>query len=182
MQHLSVKIFAQSAAALNSADAIAVFHRWIQQGASPELLIDVADYAHVPAGPGVVLMGLEASYSLDLAHDRLGLLYNRRAPSKLDGRAALRQNYESALAACRRLESEPEFKDKLRFDANEFALIWNDRLLYPNTDESWERVSPQVNGFLDEVFGHGQYGVTRHSDPRERMSIEVRYRAALQKL
>ena len=126
MQHLSVKIFAQPGAELNSADAIAVFHRWIQHGDSPEMLIDVADYAHVPAGPGVVLMGLQAAYSLDSRHNRLGLLYNRR-----ESTGSLRQNYETALAACRRLESEPEFKDKLRFDANEFALIWNDRLLFP---------------------------------------------------
>ena len=54
MQHLSVKIFAQPGAELNSADAIAVFHRWIQRGDSPEMMIDVADYSHVHDGPGAV--------------------------------------------------------------------------------------------------------------------------------
>src|SRR5258707_6267038 len=117
MQHLSVKILAQPGAELNSADAIAVFHRWIQRGDSPELLIDVADYAHVPAGPGVVLMGLQAAYSLDNTHNRLGLLYNHRVRTSLDDREALRQDYGSALAACRRLESEPSVHGKLRFDA-----------------------------------------------------------------
>lgn len=56
MQHLSVKIFEQSGAELNGTQAIAVFHRWIQRGGIPEMPIDVADYAHIPAGPGVILV------------------------------------------------------------------------------------------------------------------------------
>ena len=39
------------------ADAVAVFHQWIRDGVCPEMLIDVADYRHVPAGPGVLLIG-----------------------------------------------------------------------------------------------------------------------------
>src|SRR5207302_314107 len=97
-------------------------------------------------------MGLQAAYSLDNAHDHLGLLYNRRVRE-----GSLRENYDAALAACRRLEAEPEFQEKLRFDANEFALIWNDRMLYPNNEESWERLQPDVTAFLDEVFGKGAY-------------------------
>ena len=58
---------------------IPVFHRWIREQAMPELLIDVADYSHVPAGPGVMVIGHEANYSVDNRENRLGLLYNRRA-------------------------------------------------------------------------------------------------------
>ena len=74
MQHLSVKIFEQSGAELNGAKAIAVFHRWIQRGGLPEMAIDVADYAHIPAGPGVLLVCQEAAYALDNHDGRLGLL------------------------------------------------------------------------------------------------------------
>ena len=78
VQHVNVKIFAREAA-INLADATPVFHRWIQERVCEEVLIDVADYRHVPDGPGVLLIAHEANYSLDMAEGRLGLLYNRKA-------------------------------------------------------------------------------------------------------
>src|SRR5208282_5773091 len=83
MQHLSVKIFEQSGAELDGAKAIAVFHRWIQRGGLPEMPIDVADYVHLPAGPGVILVCQEAAYSLDNNDGRLGLLYQRKTRNDL---------------------------------------------------------------------------------------------------
>ena len=74
LQHLNVKIFT-SRNAFDLAEAIPVFQRWIQDSVCEELLIDVADYRHVPGGPGVLLAAHEAHYSLDTG----GLLYNRKA-------------------------------------------------------------------------------------------------------
>ena len=45
---------------------IPVFHDWIQTQQLAELLIDVADYRHVPHGPGVVLVAHDAHYAMDL--------------------------------------------------------------------------------------------------------------------
>ena len=43
-------------------DVVTVFHSWIQQQAlAGTLLIDVADYLHVPTGPGIVLVAHEAN-------------------------------------------------------------------------------------------------------------------------
>src|SRR5258708_14345985 len=156
MHHIGVKIFEQSGAELQAGTAILVFHRWIQRGGQPELLIEVAEYAHVPGGRGVVRVGHEGSYSLDNADNRLGLLYQRKEKSGLDLRAV----YDSAVGACRHLEQEPEYQGKLKFDEREFALIWNDRALYPNTDESWGRVKPDVATFLDGLLGAGHYRLT----------------------
>src|SRR5436190_2740660 len=127
IQHVRVKVFARQPAPIDQGEAIAVFHRWIQDRACPEMLIDVADYRHVPDGPGVMLIGHEASYSLDNTKGRLGLLYSRR----LEGGGAqenLRQAYYAAIDACRRMEQEPEFAGKLEFGSEcEFSI--NDRLL-----------------------------------------------------
>ena len=71
VEHVQVKIFAREPAAIDLADAIPVFHRWIQEQVSEELLVDVADYRHVPDGPGVMLIAHEANYSLDSACRRL---------------------------------------------------------------------------------------------------------------
>ena len=64
-----------------------------------ELLIDVADYLHVHNGPGIMLIGHEADYSLDNRAGRLGLLYNRK--EQLDGttQEKLAQAARAALTA-----------------------------------------------------------------------------------
>lgn len=170
MQHVNIKVFAESAADIRLADAIPVFHRWIQSGDLPELLIDVADYSHVPAGPGVVLIAHEANYSLDSSRNRLGLLYNRKAAANGEG---LQQAYDAAVSACRRLEQEPEFQGKLKFDPRKLEITWNDRLLHPNTDSGWEAVRHELTGFLDGVLGAGTYRLARASDPRERLRVTV---------
>jgi hypothetical protein len=78
MQHFRVKLFAREGSEPDLSAAIPIFHRWIQSGVLGEMLIDVADYRHVPKGPGVVLVGHDAFYSLDSAGGRLGLQYTRR--------------------------------------------------------------------------------------------------------
>lgn len=55
--------------------AIRVFHRCIQRGWLEGQLLDVADYRHVPTGPGVMLVGHDVDYSL--SHDALTLTRKR---------------------------------------------------------------------------------------------------------
>lgn len=169
MQHVNVKIFARQPVLADLADAIPVFHRWIQEHAAPQLLIDVADYRHVPAGPGVMLVGLEANYSLDLSGGRLGLLYNRKSVFEGDTLEQLRHAYDSALAACRRLEEEPEFRNKLSFDPGECEVIFNDRLLAPNTDATYAALMPELEAFFAKLWGRGGFSLTRIGEPKERL-------------
>jgi hypothetical protein len=169
MQHIQLKIFANPGDPIHFQDAIPVFHRWIQNRLMPELLIDVVDYAHVPAGPGVILIGHEASYSLNNAGGRPGLLYSRHAGDDF----SLQQAYAAALSATTQLAQEPEFAGKLTFNPHHFQIILNDRLLYPNNEETWQRVEPDLKVLLDAVFGPKPYSITRPSDPRLRLSAEV---------
>lgn len=173
LQHINVKIFAKDSAGIKLADAIPVFHRWIQNSVCEELLIDVADYNHVPAGPGVVLIGHEANYSLDLSFHRLGLLYNRKSARDGAVQDNLLQSFYSALVACRRLEEEPEFQGKLKFDGGQAEVIVNDRLLTPNTDATWTKLQPELEKFFDGLYGAGGYHLFRPGEPRERFRVGV---------
>ncbi len=174
MEHVSIKIFAaDDATTVRLADAIPAFHRWIQSGDMPELLIDVADYSHVPAGPGVVLIGHQANYALDNAHNRPGLLYSRKSACDLADSESLKRAYGAALQASRRLEAEPEFRGKLHLDSGRLEITLNDRLLYPNSDAGWQSVEPALTAFLDGLYGAGAYLLTRSNDPRERLSVLV---------
>src|SRR5436190_19403431 len=171
IQHVRVKVFARQPAPIDLGDAIPVFHRWIQDRACPEMLIDVADYRHVPNGPGVMLIGHEASYSLDNTKGRLGLLYSR----KQAGGAAqqnLRQAFDAAVAACRRLEQEPEFAGKLKFDIGDCEISINDRLLAPNAENTWLVVRPEIERFLAGVFA--AYAIEHRGEPRELFCVGVK--------
>lgn len=173
VQHVNVKIFARQPAAIDLAAAIPVFHRWIQDSAVEELLIDVADYRHVPGGPGVILVGFEANYSLDWTGNRLGLLYNRKKADPGTAQDKLRQAWDAATAACRRLEREPEFAGRLQFGLDECELIFNDRLLTPNTEETFRALAPELDAFFASVWGAGNFAFEHVGEPRERLRVRA---------
>jgi hypothetical protein len=171
--HVNVKIFAAGAETLDLARLVPVFHRWIQESVCEELLIDVADYRHVPSGPGVILVGHEANYSLDNGRNRLGLLYNRKAALPGRAREKITQVFRAALLACRRLEEDPELSPDLKFDAGEAEIVINDRLLAPNTDETFEKLKPELVLALNEIYGSSEVRVERLGEPRERLRVSV---------
>lgn len=167
IQHINLKIFVKDPAAIHLADAIPVFHQWIRDSVCPEMLIDVADYGHVFAGPGVLLIGHEANYSLDDRENRLGLLYNRKA--ELDGtfQTRLGQAYRAALAACDRLEQEAVFRGKLQFNREEMEVFVNDRLLAPNTDDTWQALRPELEKFFSG------FRIQRTGEPRDLFRVAL---------
>jgi hypothetical protein len=179
VQHVNVKIFAREAA-IDLADAIPVFHRWIQEQAREEMLVDVADYRHVPDGPGVLLVAHEANYSLDLAEGRLGLLYNRKAALEGDAQAKLLQAFGAALGACRLLEEAEPFQGKLRFDAGDCEILLNDRLLTPNTEETWQALRPELERFFAALYGPGAFTLERRGEPRERFRVAAKATAPVE--
>ena len=77
-----IKFFAADADGFDLLRLIPVYDRWIQQNALENLLIDVADYSHVPAGPGVMLIAHEGNYALDeTGHERGVVYYSKRRPT-----------------------------------------------------------------------------------------------------
>lgn len=170
LQHFNVKFFVDRPETVDLAAFLAVFNSWIQDQVTEELLIDVADYRHVWAGPGVLLIGHEANYSLDNADDRLGLLYNRKAPLPGSNSDRLRQAVRAALLAAQRLVVTPG----LKFSGGDVQVVVNDRLLAPNTDETWQAARPELVAFFDQFYGPGRYTLARHPEPRERFTVDVR--------
>jgi hypothetical protein len=170
LQHVNLKFFIANPEAVNLADYHGIFNAWIQAHRTEELLVDVADYRHVHHGPGMILIGHEANYSLDQTGGRLGLLYNRKAA--LDGAPAqvLAQAARAALTAARVLEAEHGVK----FIGDELQLIVNDRLLAPNTLETFAALEPDLRAFLDRLYRGFSYELSQKPDPRERFIVNVR--------
>jgi hypothetical protein len=170
LQHINVKVFARDGDRLRTGDYTGVFNRWIQERALAEMLVDVADYGHVHQGPGLVLIGHEANYSLDQQGGRLGLLYNRKAPVEGPPEARLAQALRSALIAAHKLERE----EGLRFSGNDAEIMVNDRLLAPNTPETLAALKPALEAVFNRLYAGQAYTLAHTStDPRQRFSVTV---------
>lgn len=167
LQHLNLKLFL-TPATFDPEPFIAVFNQWIQAQALPELLIDVADYRHVPAGPGLLLMGHEANYSLDNTGNRWGLLYNRKAPVTGSAQDRLLQATAAVLHAAQRLERE----NGLRFNAGALELVVNDRLLAPNTPETFAALQPDLQAFGAQLYAGQAFTLTHRPNPRARFTVQ----------
>jgi hypothetical protein len=169
---LQVKIYAAPSSAAAPEAFIPIFHAWIKHRVLPELMIDVANYAHVPKGPGVVLIGNDSDYFIDEGDGRFGLLYNRkRSPPPPAER--LSDAFRRALRAARLLEAEPALSGTLRFSPNELLFRINDRLLAPNTDETFAAVRPELEALADRLFG-GPFQLQRTGDPKELFTVTLR--------
>jgi hypothetical protein len=172
-QKLQLKIFVtpESARAIELEMFIPVFHRWIKERLLPELVIDVANYVHVPEGPGVVLIGHGSDYFMDLGEGRMGLLHNRKraGPSPADRLADLaRRTLHAALL----LERDPMLSGKLRFATNEFVFRINDRLLAPNSDSLFVSLKPELDGLAARLFA-GPYELTRTGGAKDLFSVRL---------
>ncbi len=173
LQHVNVKFFVKDAGAINLEDAINVFHAWIQEQKLDDLLIDVADYRHVPSGPGVILVGHNAQYSFDNAESNLGILYNRKTPVEAKGAANVQKAIERALEICRHLVADDAFRGKLEFVTDRLQIMINDRLIGVNDQASFERLLPDLTAALVSVFGEQDYSFERASDSRKRLTVSV---------
>jgi hypothetical protein len=173
LHRIGIKIPA-SDGAFPTRELIPVFHRWIQTAALPgHLLIDVADYDHVPEGPGILLVAHEANLGLDLIGGALGLLYYRKEPLAGDLAARLRACAGHALHACRMLERDPVLEGRLRFNAGGLEIFANDRLRAPNEPATYEAFQPTLDGLLRTLYGDAKVAVTRPTDPRSRFGVTV---------
>ncbi|MES1205302.1 MAG: hypothetical protein ABUS79_05135 [Pseudomonadota bacterium] len=172
---LQVKIFAQPGSLATPEMFIPVFHGWIKNRLLPELMIDVANYAHVPKGPGVVLIGHTCDYFMDEADGRLGLLHNRkRSPVAPSDRLA--DAFRRVLHAAAVLESEPALAGKLRFSTGEFLFRVNDRLIASNTDEAFAAVKPELEALAATMFA-GPFEIARVGDAKDLLTARVASRA-----
>jgi hypothetical protein len=174
LQHVNVKLLVESLAAADLDPLVLIFHDWIQNQVCDELLLDVADYRHVHAGPGVVLIGHEAHYSVDNTDDRLGVRYSRKATLEGSNQDRLTLATRAALTACRRLEAEPQLEGKLRFNGQELEFFVNDRLLAPNRTETRQAVEPEFHTFLRQLLGGDDYSLAfSNGDHRRLFSVSV---------
>jgi hypothetical protein len=172
LQKISVKVFTAEPNEVPLTDFIDIFHSWIQ--ATDGVYLDVADYSHMQAGPGIVLVADDANVSIDETDRRRGLLYSQK--SKLSGSnpEKLSTVLRSALKNCQRLEEEPVLSGKLRFSTNQIEILVNDRLVAPNTRETFEEIRPEIDFLARRLYSTTNFTLVKNQrDPRRRLSVTI---------
>jgi hypothetical protein len=173
LQKLNVKFFLANQDAVPLDDCISVFNSWIQ--VSEGAYYDIADYSHMAAGPGLLLVAHEGNVSIDHTGGRWGLLYNRKEPLLGSNRDKLRLVFKAALENCRRIEEEPILERRMKFLGNEALFLINDRLVAPNSEETFRVVRPD----LEDLAAALCVGADFHLEPgtkdgRDRFSVKIR--------
>jgi hypothetical protein len=174
LQHVNVKLLLASPAEVHLDPLIPIFHSWIRDKVFDELLLDIADYQHVPDGPGVVLIGFDGDYSVDNTDHRLGVRYNRKTPLDGSNQDRLMQATRAALAAAQRLEVDSRLNGKVRISGQDIEIFFNDRLLAPNNEATRKAAEPELKSFLEKLFHGADFSLSYPTDHRQLFGVTAR--------
>lgn len=150
LQHIAFKIFVDGELTVDWEQFINVFHGWVAAQSMPEMMIDVADYRHVPNGPGVVMTGHEADYYMDNTAGKPGLRYVCKVAVEGSNQDRVQKAFAAASAASARLESEIP---GLKFSRTQFEMDINDRGFAPNNEATRSYLGSELPEVLKSVLG-----------------------------
>lgn len=168
---ITIKYFLTDPDSAELSGLVPLFHRWIREQTLDGVLIDVADYRHVPDGPGLLLIGHEGDLSLDLADGRPGLRYSRkRGWPSAEPVDRLTTAWEQAWAGARRLEQESPLA--LDHDGVEIAFV--DRLQVANSAEAFTDLHDAILAAAAAVHPDRPAAAARvANDPRRPLTVRV---------
>ena len=175
LQKFGIKLFFNTNGSFNSKDFIPVFHNWIQDKiVDDHLLIDVADYSHIPDGPGVMLISHEGNFSLDQESYQPGIMYMRK--TKIAGGFKERFNtvLSTVIKAANHL-SDININQHVDFKPNLFRFIANDRLYAENTVDNQDLYKQKIQKALDGKYPGRQLEFGDFSDKNERLAFTVNF-------
>lgn len=171
LQKIAVKIFTEPPDRTALAEFIDVFHGWIQ--ATDGVYHDVADYSHMQAGPGIVLVAAEANLSIDESENRRGLLLAQKKLLSGSNHEKLAAVLRAALENCRKLEEEKSLNPPIRFSGNEVLLAINDRLEAPNREEIFDEIKSDIEAVARRLFAGAPFALKRDADARKRLNVTI---------
>jgi len=171
---ISVKLFVTDDSVVRPLELIAVFHRWIKdESLEDELVIDVANYEHVPKGPGIVILCDKAHYYFDVRHDRWGMRYRSRREARAVGEEGVARAFRSALHASALLENDPALEGRYRFRTDQVEFGIYDRLRAPSTEETLTAVRPALDATVQALYGAPAKSYALTSGPKEPFMVSI---------
>ena len=173
LQKFGIKLYLKANGNFNSKDFIPVFHNWIQDKVVPDhLLIDVADYSHIPDGPGVMLIAHEGHFSLDQENRQPGIMYMRKTEFGGNFKERFINVLSTTIQAANNL-CDNNINIKVDFISNSFRFITNDRRIAENTYDNQKLYQNEVRKALVELYPTCEVEYKDISTENERLAFTV---------
>ena len=179
-KRIKIKFLVKEPDAVNLSQFTPIFHKWIRERSVPGLLIDVADYAHVPNGPGIMLIGHEGDYNIDMANGQPGLVYDRKLAWEEEGTAndtlqrRLQSVFSHALQACHAIETDSTLGGALTFEIGEAEITFLDRLNISNQVEQFDAVRGDIEAAIATLYGQAPINIERvETDSRRPLAVRL---------
>ena len=177
LQRINVKVFVAATEQMLLDPFLEIFAEWREDKSNTAEWIDLADYAHIVKGPGVMLIGHQGNLSTDLGDPGPGLLYANKQGLKGDPEDRLREVLRRALAHFSRLTSDTRYPTDLRPRSGFWEITFNDRLDFPNTDETDQKLEPVVRSLATQLFTP-TVTLTRQPDLARRYGLTIHSQTA----
>jgi hypothetical protein len=173
-QRIAIKLFTtpDPTTAVDLEPFTPLFHEFIQKASVPGLLVDVADYAHVPNGPGIILIGHDVDYGLDSVGGHAGLLVVRKRYGVAGLADILRDTLAKGFACAKAIEDDG--RTGVRFSPTTIELQILDRLAAPNDAETYETLRAEVEPVFAQLYGNCSIERSSGDDPRKPASLVAR--------
>ncbi len=174
-QQLSVKAFSTDDSNVDQDLLIPIFHRWIREARlGDKLLIDVADYRHVPDGPGMMIIADHAHYGYDEGlGGGPGFLFTRKRDAIGDVGPKLDEAIEECVTAAKALQGEPTLGGKLTVRTDKLLVRVMSRLVAPNNVNTFNSFEPHLRAALKRAYPGVQITLTHQDDPRAPFGVLV---------
>lgn len=175
IQNIAIKFYASSGQDIDQSVFIPIFQDWIKTQALGEVMIDIADYTHVPNGPGMMLICHETNYGMDTAEaGRLGLLAQRKQPQNGDHQDRILGVIRGCLRFLSLLQQDPRTPQALKFDLGAFDYIANDRLRLTNSEESLAAIYDDLAAAAGKLYPGKNISIERRPNhPKARLAVRV---------
>jgi hypothetical protein len=174
LQHIHLKLLAKAPPNFSADPFLSIFARQRDEQESFENWVDLADYAHMPRGVGMVLVGHRANFSIDLGDPGPGFLYAGKLGLTGSVEERVLKTFGRCLALMEVLLEQPEYPHSLEPSWGAWELVINDRLAAPNTAQTDTTLRTGIEAALDFLFGANDYKIELQSDPRKRYGVSIR--------
>ena len=172
LERIDLKVFIDAPEDAELDPILTVFDRWRQEADASSDWIDLADYAHMKRGPGVMMAGKREHFAIDTNEPGLGILCSIRAGLSGTNEERMAEAFQRHLALATRLIGEPEWPGDFSVRSGEWKISINDRLGFPNTDENDAALRPALEAAAGVLFGSAE--LTRDDNPQRRLGWSLR--------
>lgn len=174
IERFAVKFFARPGVEIDDAVFIDIFHEWIRLRSLSGVLLDVADYRHVPEGPGIMLITHDINFSMDYAEGRFGLFAQRKRGSGLTHQERLLDLVRATVEFGALLAADSRVAGRLSLEAGAFHYLSNDRLAVPNSEAGFAAIQPDLAAAAGLIYPAQTASITRiENDARDRLTVHI---------